>query len=206
MSMVCPTPRLINPAVRRIVTITPQPSLLTCELSGRIKRSCMFAKFWSWLTATVSFDAQAWMACVSFCYFCLSWRVCWICYQPFSILNDVPEAPDLERSAIHEAVLSQVRALCVQSTPIGFEDAVVRARLFWYAYTQEGIITGLRGNRFVLYEFLCILLECMVNGASQERRRSGSFSESAAFPKRRRCAFWTSHSSLNVKVVSLFYR
>jgi len=69
------------------------------------------------------------------------------------MLNDMPEAPDLERSAIHEAMLSQVRALCVQSAPIGFEDAAVRARLFWYAYTQEGIITGLRGNQFVLYGF-----------------------------------------------------
>jgi len=122
------------------------------------------------------------------------------------MLSVMPEAPDLERSAIHEAVLSQVRALCVQSTPIGFEDAAVRARLFWYAYTQESIITGLRGNQFVLYELFGIILDRLANSASQERRRSGNFPEGAAIPKRRRCTFWASHSSFNVKVVSLFYR
>jgi len=62
------------------------------------------------------------------------------------------EAPVLERSAIHEATLSQVQALCVQTAPTvtNFEEAAVRARLFWYAYTQEGLLTGLRGHRFVL--------------------------------------------------------
>jgi hypothetical protein len=63
------------------------------------------------------------------------------------------EAQPLERLAIYEATLSQVQALCVlsASTSLGFEDAAIRARIFWYAYTQEGITTGIRGARFVLY-------------------------------------------------------
>lgn len=63
------------------------------------------------------------------------------------------EAQPLERLAIYEATLSQVQALCVlsASTSPGFEDAAIRARIFWYAYTQEGITTGIRGGRFVLY-------------------------------------------------------
>ena len=62
------------------------------------------------------------------------------------------EAQPLERLAIYEATLSQVQALCVlsASTSLGFEDAAIRARIFWYAYTQEGITTGIRGARFVL--------------------------------------------------------
>ena len=63
------------------------------------------------------------------------------------------EAQPLERLAIHEATLSQVQALCVlsASSSPGFQDAAIRARIFWYAYTQEGITTGIRGARFVLY-------------------------------------------------------
>jgi hypothetical protein len=63
------------------------------------------------------------------------------------------DAQPLERLAIYEATLSQVQALCVlsASTSLGFEDAAIRARIFWYAYTQEGITTGIRGARFVLY-------------------------------------------------------
>ena len=66
------------------------------------------------------------------------------------------EAQPLERLAIYEATLSQVQALCVlsASTSPGFEDAAIRARIFWYAYTQEGITTGIRGARFVLYVHL----------------------------------------------------
>ncbi len=74
-------------------------------------------------------------------------------------LNDATDtgsdAPALERLSIYEAVLFQVHALCVQSAPNppSFEDASVRARLFWYAYTEEGMLTGLRGSRLVLYAF-----------------------------------------------------
>ena len=63
------------------------------------------------------------------------------------------EAQPLERLAIYEATLSQVQALCIlsASTSPGFEEAAIRARIFWYAYTHEGIATGIRGGRFVLY-------------------------------------------------------
>ncbi|KAF6765052.1 hypothetical protein DFP72DRAFT_1058868 [Ephemerocybe angulata] len=64
----------------------------------------------------------------------------------------------LERRAIHDTALLQVQALCTipsgagpaSATPRAFEDAGIRARLFWYAYTQEGLLSGIRGHRFVL--------------------------------------------------------
>ena len=66
-------------------------------------------------------------------------------------LNFIPEGQPLERLAIHEAALSQTHAICVLSASNTFEDASTRARLFWYAYTQEGVGTGIRGGRLVLY-------------------------------------------------------
>jgi hypothetical protein len=64
------------------------------------------------------------------------------------------ESQALERVAISDSALSQVQALCVMSSSnastSSFEDAAIRARLFWYAYTQEGITIGLHGGRFVL--------------------------------------------------------
>jgi hypothetical protein len=71
----------------------------------------------------------------------------------FTHLPRFLEAQPLERLAIYEATFSQVQALCVlsASTSPDFEDAAIRARIFWYAYTQEGITTGIRGARFVLY-------------------------------------------------------
>lgn len=68
------------------------------------------------------------------------------------LLPLMEEAQPLERLAIYEATLSQVQALCLlsASSSTSFDDASVRARLFWYAYTHEGIITGIRGGRFVL--------------------------------------------------------
>ncbi|KAF4615533.1 hypothetical protein D9613_002920 [Agrocybe pediades] len=58
----------------------------------------------------------------------------------------------LERFVIYEATMSQVQALCVVSaspTPT-YEDALIRSRIFWYAYIQEGVQTGMRGGRFYL--------------------------------------------------------
>lgn len=62
------------------------------------------------------------------------------------------EGQPLERLAIHEAALSQAQALCVlsASNTASYEDANTRARLFWFAYTQEGLGAGIRGGRFVL--------------------------------------------------------
>ncbi|PPQ64017.1 hypothetical protein CVT24_009391 [Panaeolus cyanescens] len=67
------------------------------------------------------------------------------------LLPLMEEAQPLERLAIHEATMSQVQALCVLSaSSSNLDDALTRARLFWYAYTQEGMMTGSRGGRFVL--------------------------------------------------------
>lgn len=71
---------------------------------------------------------------------------------PHQLLNVIAEGQPLERLAIYEAALSQAQAICVlsASNASNFEDAATRARLFWYAYTQEGVGTGIRGGRFVL--------------------------------------------------------
>ncbi|KAF9483839.1 hypothetical protein BDN70DRAFT_798935 [Pholiota conissans] len=68
------------------------------------------------------------------------------------VLPLMEDSQDLERLAISDSALSQVQALCVMSSTnaLSFEDAAIRARLFWYAYTQEGMTIGLRGGRFVL--------------------------------------------------------
>jgi len=68
------------------------------------------------------------------------------------LLNDYLDAQPLEKLAMYEATMSQVQALCVlsASSTSSYEEAAARARIFWYAYTQEGLITGIRGGRFVL--------------------------------------------------------
>lgn len=68
------------------------------------------------------------------------------------------DAPPLEKIAIHEATLSQVRALCnpghrslgQTSFSNDPDDGLIRARIFWYAHTHEGLVTGMKGGRFVL--------------------------------------------------------
>lgn len=66
----------------------------------------------------------------------------------------------LERLTMYEAAINQVYTLCslasvasVNSGQGEFVDAAVRARIFWYAYAHEGITTGLRGGRLLLYVF-----------------------------------------------------
>lgn len=53
-----------------------------------------------------------------------------------------------------DATMSQVYALCsLHSTEIGqgeYVDALVRARIFWYAHVVDGMTSGLRGGRIAL--------------------------------------------------------
>ncbi|KAI6019678.1 hypothetical protein F5J12DRAFT_904105 [Pisolithus orientalis] len=65
----------------------------------------------------------------------------------------------MERRTTYEATLSQVYALCYLTSPSSvnsgsgpFGDALVRARIFWYAYTHESVTTGLRGGRLIFNE------------------------------------------------------
>ncbi|KAI5983818.1 hypothetical protein EDD15DRAFT_2390699 [Pisolithus albus] len=65
----------------------------------------------------------------------------------------------IERRTTYEATLSQVYALCNLTSPSSvnsgrgpFGDALVRARIFWYAYIHESITTGLRGGRLLFDE------------------------------------------------------
>lgn len=65
----------------------------------------------------------------------------------------------IERLAMYEATMSQVYTLCslAPSSSVGsgqgdYVDALVRARIFWYAHVIDGITTGLRGGRLVLTE------------------------------------------------------
>ncbi|KAG1749013.1 uncharacterized protein EDB91DRAFT_1112007 [Suillus paluster] len=55
---------------------------------------------------------------------------------------------------MYEATLSQIYCLCSLASPSTVHsgqgpycDALVRARVFWYAYVHEGVRTGLRGGR-----------------------------------------------------------
>ena len=59
---------------------------------------------------------------------------------------------------MHEATLSQVYNLCTLSSASSvnsgqgeYIDALVRARVFWYAHIVEGVTSGLRGGRILLY-------------------------------------------------------
>lgn len=63
---------------------------------------------------------------------------------------------------MYEATLSQTQALCtLASSPSessssfnhAADDAVIRARIFWYAHMYEGITTGMQGGRLVLYDY-----------------------------------------------------
>ncbi|KAG6379104.1 hypothetical protein JVT61DRAFT_11540 [Boletus reticuloceps] len=63
----------------------------------------------------------------------------------------------IEHLTTHEAILSQVRALCnlnnspsVNSGLGPYCDILIRARIFWSAHVHEGITTGLNGGRLVL--------------------------------------------------------
>lgn len=61
--------------------------------------------------------------------------------------------------------MSQVYSLCNLDNPppinsgLGpFCDVLIRARIFWYAYVNEGITTGLDGGRLQLYSDIHLLL------------------------------------------------
>ncbi|KIJ60672.1 hypothetical protein HYDPIDRAFT_98320 [Hydnomerulius pinastri MD-312] len=63
----------------------------------------------------------------------------------------------IERLTTYEATLSQIYSLCSIANPSSVNsgqgpycDALVRARVFWYAHVHEGVTTGLRGGRLLL--------------------------------------------------------
>ncbi|KAJ3774794.1 hypothetical protein EV361DRAFT_877488 [Lentinula raphanica] len=81
------------------------------------------------------------------------------------ILPLLEDAHPLDRLTMHEASLSQAHSLCTllsgpPSSMPSFssgssgspDEALVRARIFWYAHMQEGFTTGMRGGRMVLNE------------------------------------------------------
>ncbi|KAF9072918.1 hypothetical protein BDP27DRAFT_1319641 [Rhodocollybia butyracea] len=78
------------------------------------------------------------------------------------ILPLLEDVHPLDRLTMHEASLSQAHSLCAllsgppSTSSLGSsgssDEAIVRARVFWYAHMQEGITTGMRGGRFVLNE------------------------------------------------------
>jgi hypothetical protein len=58
-----------------------------------------------------------------------------------------------------ESILSQVHALCrfgnnnlTHTGQDRYSESLSRARVFWYAYTHEGIINALKGGRLVMNE------------------------------------------------------
>ncbi|RPD66016.1 hypothetical protein L226DRAFT_454081 [Lentinus tigrinus ALCF2SS1-7] len=59
----------------------------------------------------------------------------------------------LERLAMYDATMSQVYALCslnVDGNQSEYVEALVRARIFWYAHVVDGVTSGLRGGRISL--------------------------------------------------------
>ncbi|KAF8590449.1 hypothetical protein K439DRAFT_87429 [Ramaria rubella] len=66
-------------------------------------------------------------------------------------------AEPLERLTMYETAINQVYTLCSLASPRSVNsgqgeqvDALVRARIYWYAFVHEGITTGLRGGRLHL--------------------------------------------------------
>jgi hypothetical protein len=81
------------------------------------------------------------------------------------ILPLLEDVHPLDRLTMHEASLSQAHSLCtllsgpsssIPSNSSGSsgssDEAILRARIFWYAHLQEGITTGMRGGRLILTE------------------------------------------------------
>jgi hypothetical protein len=71
----------------------------------------------------------------------------------------------MDRLAIYEAAVQQVYTLCQHdgvTTGLSVEtraaNALVRARIFWYAHVHEGLTTGLRGGRLLMYVIFSLLL------------------------------------------------
>lgn len=59
---------------------------------------------------------------------------------------------------MYEAAVQQVYTLCQHdgvatgaSSEVRAANALVRARIFWYAYVHEGLTTGLRGGRLLMF-------------------------------------------------------
>jgi hypothetical protein len=59
---------------------------------------------------------------------------------------------------MYETAINQVYTLCSLASPRSvnsgqgeYVDALVRARIYWYAFVHEGITTGLRGGRLHLF-------------------------------------------------------
>ncbi|KAK7440186.1 hypothetical protein VKT23_017129 [Stygiomarasmius scandens] len=75
-----------------------------------------------------------------------------------AMLREVLELVDVH-AVIRRPTWDGVHSLCNfafsasgPSSSHSSEDAIIRARIFWYAYMQEGITTGMRGGRLVLDE------------------------------------------------------
>lgn len=74
-----------------------------------------------------------------------------------------------------ETVLSQINALCrfegergKQTGTDAYYQAIACARVFWYAYSQEGMTNGLRGGRLVLKEEDRVTLEQLLPPSSSQ--------------------------------------
>ncbi|KAI0374770.1 hypothetical protein BV20DRAFT_934666 [Pilatotrama ljubarskyi] len=69
-------------------------------------------------------------------------------------LTEEVQSP-IERLTMYDSTMSQVYALCSLGTTVDsghgeYVDALVRARIFWYAHVVDGVTSGLRGGRISL--------------------------------------------------------
>ena len=78
---------------------------------------------------------------------------------------------------MYETAINQVYTLCSLASPRSVNsgqgdqvDALVRARIYWYAFVHEGITTGIRGGRLHLLVFLSNIYYHLLTQAVRQRR------------------------------------
>ncbi|KII88691.1 hypothetical protein PLICRDRAFT_162020, partial [Plicaturopsis crispa FD-325 SS-3] len=97
--------------------------------------------------------------------------------------------PPLGRLTMYETTLSQVYSLCSLASPSSAHsgqgphgDALVRARIFWYAHVHEGITTGLRGGRLILDDEDLAAFQATLPPVVSQPSSSSSSSSSSTSP------------------------
>lgn len=77
---------------------------------------------------------------------------------------------------MYETAINQVYTLCSLASPRSVNsgqgesvDALVRARIYWYAFVHEGITSGLRGGRLhLLVSHFCCFIHALMLPTSLE--------------------------------------
>ncbi|TFY59031.1 hypothetical protein EVJ58_g6036 [Rhodofomes roseus] len=104
----------------------------------------------------------------------------------------------MERLAMYEATISQAYTLCslssVASVNSGhgeYVDALVRARIFWYAHVIDGVTCGLRGGRILLTDDDLASFERTLPPAAESSGTSSLY------------AFSSRHAAIPIRIASV---